>query len=141
MYREHAGPPPPDPYEAGRQNARNCGLMQLGTAAMNVLTLGGIVLRLPTMKLPPNLHLDPADVSAFTHTALLSVVIYMVVMGVWAAINFWGLQRRSKLAYVSSFGFGLVSIFSCLPALFGVVLIVLLLKREMKGYFGPRPTS
>jgi hypothetical protein len=141
MYREHAGPGLPDPYEAGRQNARNCGLIQLGTAGMNVLTFGGILLRMGSYKLPPNLQIDPAEVSAFKHTALLVIVVYMVVMGAWAGINFWGLQKRSKLAYVSSFAFGIASILSCFSALFGGVLLFHLFKREMKGYFGDRPTS
>ena len=141
MYRENVGPPPPDPYEPGRQNARNCGLTQLGLAAMNLLSLGGLSVQMGTMKLPPELHLDPAGVSAFRHGIVYGLMGYVLVMATWAALNYWGLNRRSKLAYVSSIGFAFVSIFSCFSALFGGALLYLLFKREMKGYFDARPSS
>jgi len=141
MYREHAGPPPPDPYEPGRQNARNCGLMQLGTVAMAVISMGGACVQLGPMRLPPNLPLDPADVSAFKHGAILGLIVYLVVMALWATLNYVGLNKRSKLAYVSSIGFGVVSILSCFSTLFGAMLLYLLFKREMKGYFDARPTQ
>lgn len=141
MYRQHAGPPPPDPYEAGRQNARNCGYMQLGIAGMNVLTLAGICVQLGGSKLPAQLGWDPVEVSAFKSSALVGVVVYLVVTGLWAGLNAWGLGKRSKVAYASSIGFAIAMILSCFPMMFGAGLLFLLFKREMKGYFGPRPTG
>ena len=115
--------------------------MQLGTVGMNALSLAGLCVRMGTAKLPPGLAFDPADVSAFKHTALLIVIGYLLVMGGWATLNYWGLHRRSKIAYVSSIAFAVTCILSCLSSLFGGVLIYLLFKREMKGYFDERPTS
>lgn len=138
MYREHAGPPPPDAYEPARQNARNCGYVQLGIVAMTAFTLATTGLQLSGSTLPAQLGVDPSDVSAAKGWALLGAAAYIVILGAWGGLNCWGLLRRSKLAYVSSIGFAIVTILSCFSAVFGAGLLFLLFKREMKGYFDAR---
>jgi hypothetical protein len=141
MYREHAGPPPPDPYEPARQNALNCGYMQLGMAATNVITLASLCLQLGPSRLPIQLGLDPSEVSAAKTSALVAAVLYVLVMAAWAGLNFVGLKKRLKVAYVSSIAFAIATVLSCFPLIFGVVLLLLLFKREMKGYFDARPAG
>lgn len=112
--------------------------MQLGIAAMNTLTLAGLTLQLGGSRLPVQLGLDPAEVSEAKGVALVGVILYVVVMAAWAGLNYWGLNKRSKIAYASSVGFALVTILSCFPWIFGAGLVFLLFKREMKGYFDTR---
>jgi len=133
MYREHAGPPPPDPYEPARQNARTCGYMQLGIAAVNTFTIVMVSLQLAPQKLLHGLSDETKT------TILLAAVGYLLFTGAWAGINAFGLSRRSKLAHWSSVGFAIFTIFSCFSWVFGAGLLFLLFKKEMKGYYDARP--
>ena len=105
---------------------------------MNVLTLTTLWLQMSRSTLPAQLRLDPSDVSDFKTWALLGTVGYVLFMTAWAGLNYWGLVRRSKVAYVSSIGFAIATILSCFPAMFGAGLLFILFKREMKGYFDAR---
>ena len=132
MYRQHAGPPPPDPFAAGEKNARACGYLQLGSVGMTALSVTLFVLQVRTS---PGF----AFVSADTRDSLLLYALgYVLVAGLWAAINAWGLSRRSRLAHYSSFVFGIAQLFTCFGTMFGIGLIFLLSKPEMKGYYDAR---
>lgn len=135
MYREHAGPPPPDPYAAARKNAQSCAYMQLGVVAVNTITIVLVTLQLGPQKFLQHL-------SDETKTAmLLGAVGYVLFTAAWAGLNAFGLLRRSKLAHWSSVAFGIFTIFSCFSWMFGAGLIFLLFKKEMKGYYDARPTG
>jgi len=74
-------------------------------------------------------------------TILLCAIGYVVVIGAWAALNAWGLRRRSRLAHWSSCAFAVVQIASCFGWVFGVGLFFLLFKKEMKGHYDARIES
>lgn len=134
MYRAHAGPPPPDPYEPARQNARSCGYIQLGTVGMNTLTLVLLAVQQGPTLFP---HLS-GDTKAMV---LFGAIAYVLFAGAWAAINAFGLFRRSKLAHWSSVGFAIFTIVTCVGFAFGLGLLFLLFKPEMKGYYDARPSG
>ncbi|AKU99284.1 hypothetical protein AKJ09_05948 [Labilithrix luteola] len=138
MYREHAGPPPPDPLEKARQNARTCGLIQLGTAVTTLVTLSSLALQLATSTVPRRMGIDPVVYAEFKTTALLVGLAWSAVQGAWAGINHWGLQRRSKAAFVSSVLFALTNVFTCFTSIFGGILLYFLFRREMKDWFASR---
>ena len=135
MYRENVGPKPPDPWAAADQNAKTMGWVQLGAIGMQAFSLVLVV-----MQLGPGKQL--AFMSGDTKlTVLLSLVGYLVAMGAWAALNAWGLRKRSRIAHWSSFVFAISQILVCFGWVFGVGLLFLLFKKEMQGYYDERPTS
>lgn len=132
MYREHAGPSAPSPWAAADQNAKTIGWIQIGCVGMQLFSLLIVVLQFGAGK-----QLSFMDVETKA-TILLVSFATLVAMGAWAALNAWGMRRRSRLAHVSSILFAIAQILTCFGWVFGAGLLVLLFKKEMKGYYDKR---
>ncbi len=135
MYREHAGPPPPDPLDAVRQTVKNCGYLQIGVGVTNVVTMLIVFLRVGFTKIPGGLGVSSSDVAEWRLIAIIAAVTYCLVFLGWGGLNAWGLGRRSKVARWSSIAFAIASITTCCSWMFGAVLLMFLFKSDVKAYF------
>jgi hypothetical protein len=135
MYRQNAAPPPPDPKEVARQAVKNCAMIQVGIAVLHVVTLSLIASRVGFFKLPANTGIPTELFNEWRTTALLAAVAYVVVFGAWAALNAWGLGKRSRVARWSSIAFAIATVVTCCSWPFGGFLLFMLLKKDVKAYF------
>lgn len=133
MYRQHAGPPPPDPFEAADNNAKACGHVQLGAVGMSALSVGLVAMQMVTKG--GSWEFLSTDTK---HTIITYGAYWIVAGGIWAGLNAWGLRRRVRLAHYSSYLFAVAMLLSCFGTVFGAGLFFLLGKKEMKGYYDAR---
>jgi hypothetical protein len=136
MYRENAPPPPPDPTEAARQAVKNSAMIQMALAGVHLFTLLSTSLTFAFYKLPAGLTVDPEVMHDVRVYAFLGGLGYVVVFAGWGFLNAWGLGKRSKIARWSSIGYAAATLMTCLAAPIGGFLLYLLLRRDVKSYFG-----
>ncbi|MDB4938490.1 MAG: hypothetical protein JWP87_5462 [Labilithrix sp.] len=135
MYRENVAPPPPVPQDAARQAVKSCAQMQIGVAVLHVISLVLLVARFGFYKPPSGLNVSTDLITEWRMTALVAGIAYVVVFAAWAAVNAWGLGKRSKAARWSSIGFAAATMATCCAWPFGGFLLYMLLRRDVKGYF------
>jgi hypothetical protein len=137
-YRNNAAPPPPDPLEEARKNARHIGYLQLFMAvlnAVNVLTIFTTFMRIGRSPALEQLEIDPAQIADIRMQFLYVTGPYVLLMLAWAGLNYMLLGKRGKAAFYSSILYAIASLASCFGIVMVIVLFVLLFKKEMKDYF------
>ena len=135
MFRTNAAPPAPDPLEAARKAVKTCAQVQLGIACTHLVTFALLGSRLVFYKPRPPLHVSAALLHQLRVGGLWFGIAYVALFAGWAALNAWGLGRKSKVAHWSSIAFAGATIATCCAAPIGGVLLYVLLRRDMKSYF------
>lgn len=141
MYRQNAPPPPPDQRALAAQAVKNCANIQLAIAALNLVSVVLLVPYFWFYKLPEQFQVGADIQHQVRNYAFGGAFAYVLIFAVWAAVNAWGLKKRSKVARISSLAFALAIIMTCCAAPFGGFLLYLLFRRDVKEHFDAPPAS
>jgi len=131
MYRE--GPPPPDPHASAKQSVNTASGLQIGMAISSAVQFLLVLFQLTVgMRIPPQARSALREVGTW---ALVLGIAWVLLGAGWGLLNARGLKQHRRWARYSSIAFGLFSLPSCCTTAFGVFLLFLMFKPEVKTFF------